>query len=121
MYVYNLTSYLFPLLTLKVPNLGMIKVLNENLERWRNQLGVVWGWDDDDHQCDNINEAKYVIHRPALHYALKVACSLQHESLEPLIIQAAQTCISAAIRSNTVFDKVSERLIVTNIFGIARA
>jgi hypothetical protein len=111
----------------------MMKVLNENLERWRDQLGVVWGWDDDNHQCNHINEArmrgkyygaKYVIHRPALQYALKVACSPQQrncESSDPLIIQAAQTCISAAIRSTTVFDRIPERLIVTNIFDTARA
>jgi hypothetical protein len=43
------------------------------------------------------------------------------ENLDPLIIQAAKTCISAAIRSTTVFDKVPERLTVTNIFGTAHA
>lgn len=37
------------------------------------------------------------------------------------LFRGAKTCIQAAIRSTTVFDKVPRRLVVTNIFGTAHA
>lgn len=160
---------------MKVPNLDMMRVLSENLEEWRKQLGPRWNWDDDHHESPNINEArmrgkyygaKYIIHRPALQYALNHRlpsteafawsgeptphlpinshnCTVSSatppiqpansalpqaadssrllENLDPSVIRAAKTCISAAIRSTTVFDGVPGRLIVTNIFGTAHA
>ena len=153
-------------------------ILNDNLEGWRAKLDTFgWGWDDNDHKSRKINEArmrakyygaKYIIHRPALRYALNHSRSvstpqgqlsespttvpghssqhaspaLQHnhptttllrrnsemgpprrtsETLDPRIRQAAEVCIQAAIRSTTVFDAVSGRLIITNIFGTAHA
>lgn len=41
--------------------------------------------------------------------------------IDELILDQARTCINAAIRSTTVFDKVPRRLIITNIFGTAHA
>ena len=63
------------------PMMGMIDLLNTNVDEWRKTLND-WDWDDDDHQSKNINVArmrakyygaKYIIHRPVLSYALQRA------------------------------------------------
>ena len=60
------------------PSVTMMGILDENLEDWRNMLAD-WNWDDKDHESPNINVArmrgkyygaKYIIWRPAVHYAL---------------------------------------------------
>lgn len=59
---------------------SIMKACNESLEGWRSKQDI-WGlnWDDNDHKSDNINiarvrgkyyGAKYIIHRPALYFAL---------------------------------------------------
>lgn len=62
----------------------LIETIGENLENWRYLLKD-WGWDDNEHESTDINHArmrgkyygaKYIINRPALHYAL----SLSHPS-----------------------------------------
>lgn len=72
----------------KPPNL--ITTLDENLEHWRNLLDSAWNWDDNHHESNDINfarmrgkyyGAKYIINRPALHYAL----SLAHASGTPML------------------------------------
>lgn len=72
----------------KPPNL--ITTLDENLEHWRNLLEQAWNWDDEHHESHDINfarmrgkyyGAKYIINRPALHYALTMA----HSSGTPMI------------------------------------
>ena len=63
------------------PSLNLIEVLNENLDDWRRLLND-WDWNDDDHESEDINVArmrgkyygaKYIIYRPALHYALSLS------------------------------------------------
>lgn len=58
----------------------LIETIGENLENWRFLLKD-WDWDDDDHESTDINHArmrgkyygaKYIINRPALHYALSL-------------------------------------------------
>ena len=65
---------------LQKPCLVLLNTLDTNLELWRGMLDD-WQWNDADHQSTNINiarmrakyyGAKYIIHRPALHYALRV-------------------------------------------------
>ena len=65
---------------LQKPFLALPEVLDTNLDSWRGMLND-WDWAEDDHQSHNINVArmrakyygaKYIIHRPALHYALRV-------------------------------------------------
>jgi hypothetical protein len=43
------------------------------------------------------------------------------ERLDPRVRKGAEACIWAAIRSTTAFDRVPERIIITNIFCTARA
>ncbi len=59
----------------------LVETVTENLESWR-QLLRDWDWDEHDHESTDINHArmrgkyygaKYIINRPALHYALSVA------------------------------------------------
>lgn len=61
----------------------VITVLGSNLEDWRNVLGN-WNWDDDNHQHSDVNVArmrgkyygaKYILHRPALYWALHFSSS----------------------------------------------
>lgn len=61
-----------------MPVKSMQRVLENNLEGWRNTLGS-WNWDEDYHKSYDINiarmrgkyyGAKYIIHRPTLAYAL---------------------------------------------------
>lgn len=65
------------------PSATMMAILDENLEDWRKMLND-WDWDDDEHESPNINVArmrgkyygaKYIIWRPAVHYALLQAGS----------------------------------------------
>jgi hypothetical protein len=157
------------------PPFGIMRTLDDNLENWRNLLND-WNWDDNDHMSSDINVArmrakyygaKYIIHRPALQYALAFcsgtggsstprshhsespavgpsyqpqlvshgeAVSLRArrqtragpptpaiERLDPRARKGAEACIWAAIRSTTAFDRVPERMIITNIFCTARA
>jgi hypothetical protein len=148
------------------PSTSMMAILDENLEDWRRMLDD-WNWEDDDHESPNINVArmrgkyygaKYIIWRPAVHYALLQggggllkdrpsespagyrpiseltspsvqdvnAGSFQDSEIPipnvgPDLLEGARNCISAAICSTTVFDKVPRRLVVTNIFGTAHA
>jgi hypothetical protein len=60
------------------PSSTMMAILDENLEDWRRMLND-WDWDDNDYESPNINVArmrgkyygaKYIIWRPAVHYAL---------------------------------------------------
>ena len=62
----------------------IIPLLTENLEAWRVWVGGTFGWDwpEENHESPDINQArmrgkyygaKYIINRPALHYALNVA------------------------------------------------
>lgn len=59
----------------------IIQMCDNNLEAWREILHD-WNWDDDDHESSDINHARmrgkyygarYIINRPALHYALSMA------------------------------------------------
>lgn len=59
----------------------LIETIGENLESWRSLLKD-WDWDDEEHESTDINHArlrgkyygaKYIINRPALHYALSLA------------------------------------------------
>jgi hypothetical protein len=161
--------------TKEPPPFGIMRTLDDNLESWRNLLND-WNWDNNDHMSSDINVArmrakyygaKYIIHRPALQYALAF-CSgtggsstprssssespvvgsnyqpqlVSHgeaigfsarrqaktgpptpavERLDPRARKGAEACIWAAIRSTTAFDRVPERIIITNIFGTAHA
>jgi hypothetical protein len=160
---------------IKEPPFGMMRTLDDNLENWRNLLND-WNWDDNDHMSSDINVArmrakyygaKYIIHRPALQYALAFcsgtgsssttgsqrsespttspshqpqpvlhgeALSLSArrqsktrsptpavERLDPRARKGAETCIWAAIRSTTAFDRVPGRIIITNMFCTAHA
>ena len=109
------------------PPFLVIHALIRNLEAWRKTLADL-DWDDDDHQSDDINVArmrakyygaKYLIHRPGMEHALQ--CTHNGVRLDHDTLSAAQTCVAAAIRSTTVFDKVPRPWIVTNIFGTAHA
>ncbi|KAK5076620.1 hypothetical protein LTS08_005790 [Lithohypha guttulata] len=60
----------------------LITTLDENLENWRSLLEHGWNWEDEEHESQDINHArmrgkyygaKYIINRPALHYALSLA------------------------------------------------
>lgn len=62
----------------KASLLSLVEILETNLDSWRRMLGD-WGWNDDDHQSDQINMARmrakyygarYIINRPLLHYCL---------------------------------------------------
>jgi hypothetical protein len=87
---------------------------------------------------------KYIIWRPVLQYALSIAASGSKQEgtmespagndrsmaspstvrvpyLSDFVLHGAKTCVEAAIRSTTCFDKCRRRLIVTNIFGTAHA
>jgi hypothetical protein len=157
------------------PPFGIMRTLDDNLENWRNLLND-WNWDDNDHMSSDINVArmrakyygaKYIIHRPALQYALTFCSGMggfptprSHRSespaagpsyqpqlvshgeavglsarrqtrtgpptpaierLDPRARKGAEACIWAAIRSTTAFDRVPERIIITNIFCTAHA
>ena len=158
------------------PPFRIMRTLDDNLENWRNLLND-WNWDDNDHMSSDINVArmrakyygaKYIIHRPALQYALAFcsgtggssttrshrsespavgpsyqpqqlvshgeAVSLNArrqsktrlptpaiERLDPRARKGAKACIWAAIRSTTAFDRVPERIIITNMFCTAHA
>jgi hypothetical protein len=63
----------------KGPPFVVIAALNEELEAWRGQLPDSLSWDDTDLPASTISAArlrakyygaKYIIHRPLLHYAL---------------------------------------------------
>lgn len=65
------------------PSVGIMQTLEENLENAR-ELLAHWNWDDNDHQSPDINHArlrgkyygaKYIIWRPAVHYALRLAAA----------------------------------------------
>ena len=91
---------------------------------------------------------KYIANRPALQYALNCRrlaltprarpsespvgfnqgqTTARSNDMGPppvidnYIMQAAERCVEAAIRSTTAFDDVRGRLVVTNIFGTAHA
>jgi hypothetical protein len=161
--------------TQEPPPFGIMGTLDDNLENWRNLLND-WNWDDNDHMSSDINVArmrakyygaKYIIHRPALQYALAFcsgtggspttrshrsespaagpsyqpqlvshgeafSLSMRRQSkpglptpaverLDPRTRKGAEACIWAAIRSTTAFDRVPERIIITNMFGTAHA
>lgn len=75
----------------------LIETIGENLENWRRLLKDM-DWSDEEHQSQDINQARmrakyygarYIINRPALLYALKVAhkesaTPLSHPSESPL-------------------------------------
>ena len=70
---------------LQKPSLVLSNILNTNLDSWRGVLKD-WDWDEDDHQSTDINVArmrakyygaKYITHRPALQYALRVVADRQ--------------------------------------------
>ena len=69
----------------KKPSLVLSDILDTNLDSWRGMLKD-WDWDEDDHQSTDINVArmrakyygaKYITHRPALQYALRVVADRQ--------------------------------------------
>ena len=161
--------------TKEPPPFGIVRTLDDNLENWRNLLND-WNWDDNDHMSSDINVArmrakyygaKYIIHRPALQYALAFCAGTggssttgSHRSESPAVgpsyqpplvshgeavsrsarrqsktgpptpaverldsrtREGAEACIWAAIRSTTAFDRVPERIIITNMFCTAHA
>ncbi|ETN40142.1 uncharacterized protein HMPREF1541_04418 [Cyphellophora europaea CBS 101466] len=62
------------------PVLALVGVLETNLQSWRAML-MDWDWDDDDHESPHINMARmrakyygarYIIHRPMLHFCLRM-------------------------------------------------
>ena len=71
------------------PVLGLIDVLEHNLEKWRGMLND-WDWAADDDQSSDINVArmrakyygaKYIIHRPAVNYCLRLVGAPQTPSI----------------------------------------
>ncbi|KAK5073427.1 hypothetical protein LTR70_010251 [Exophiala xenobiotica] len=121
---------------LEKPSEAIIPTITEVLESWREfmRARLNWDWEEDEFESTDINiarmrgkyyEAKYIINRPALQYALNLAGSgtpMSQASEEPGILDACRKCIDAAIKSTTAFDKVQgNRLVITNILGTAHA
>ncbi|KAK4941850.1 hypothetical protein LTR10_018326 [Elasticomyces elasticus] len=72
------------------PTVPLMQALDENLQDWRRLLGD-WDWSENDHEDPNINVArlrgkyygaKYIIWRPAVHYALLVASAQKERPIE---------------------------------------
>ena len=131
---------------------------HENLlVTWRSILPEGMRWRDTDMMSSDINEARmrgkyygarYIIHRPFLHYALHsqhsaspgnffysnaernrasmgppLSGSMQSEAAQREILKSAQICVQMAMYSTEAFDGIAlkRRLVVTNIFGTAHA
>ncbi|KAI9779776.1 MAG: hypothetical protein M1816_003340 [Peltula sp. TS41687] len=108
-------------------SIGELKELETQLAEWRTMLPSDLQWKDSEPPPADINAARlrakyygacYIIHRPFLHNVIH-QMDLQKQPLEASVVDACGKCITSAVQSTAAFHGISQRPIVTNIFGTA--